>query len=330
MGRRALAASVLVVLLLAPACAEEDGEDPTAGPDTGAPTSEEPPVSLQPAASAGLTADDFCLSAEQLDEAPEVQAGTLIETSGIAVSRRNDGVVWAHNDSGSQATVHAVGTDGAALGVFTVEGASAVDWEDMAVGSGAGSDLLYLADIGDNLTFRDELTVYRVAEPTVTPADAVGEGGTLTGAEHLTVSYPDGPHDAETLLVDPVTGDLFVVTKQTSDVPTGVYRIPAGRPDGARVEMERVGEVPVAAGELVTGGAVSPDGSVVALRTPEQVLLWTRRPDQTVAEALAATPCQAAVAEEQQGEAIDFTADGRGYVTISEGLNPPIHTFVVE
>jgi hypothetical protein len=30
---------------------------------------------------------------------------------------------------------------------------------------------------------------------------------------------------------------------------------------------------------------------------------------------------------EPQGEAIAFDADGRGYTTVSEGTNPPLHHF---
>jgi hypothetical protein len=90
-----------------------------------------------------------------------------------------------------------------------------------------------------------------------------------------------------------------------------------------------VGEVPALAGEMVTGGDVSVDGSLVALRTYFGVQVWDRGDGQTVADALAGEPCEATAPLEVQGEALAFTPDGRGYVTIAEGQSPRVHRFHV-
>jgi len=256
--------------------------------------------------------------------------------SGIASSRRNPGVLWAHNDSGGGPDVYAVGDDGADLGRFRLGGdATAVDWEDMTLGPGPqdGVDHLYMGDIGDNRSERDEVVVYRVAEPqvdAVAAAAATPADGTIAAVDRLTLAYPDGAHDAETLLSDPVSGDLLVVSKQWDGEASSVYRLPAdaapGAP-GAPTVMERVGDVPGVDGQMATSGDVSADGSLVALRTYAHVLVWDREPGQTVAEALAGKPCEAPAPAEIQGEALAFTPDGQGYVTVAEGNVPAVNRF---
>src|SRR5690606_21021400 len=144
-----------------------------------------------------------------------VRVGPLVEASGLAVSRDQPGVLWAHNDSGDTARVFAFGEDGSKLGIFTLDGAEAVDWEDMALGpdvDDAGepvddADALYLADFGDNAAGRDTVSVYRVPEPEVAAGQApVRE--TVGDVERFTFTYPDGPRDAEALFVDRADGSF--------------------------------------------------------------------------------------------------------------------------
>lgn len=324
-GPRRLAFLVAVAFstLVAVAGASCSGDDPSDSSRDDAPaagdTTTAPPD--------GPTADDLCDGAVHDTAAVAVASVDLTETSGLAASRRFDGVLWAHNDSGGAAEVFAIGPDGADLGRYPVEGAEAEDWEDMALATGPdGGDVLYLGDIGDNDSARPSITVYRAPGPAAAPD---GAGGSLIAHDALTLTYADGPRDAETLLADPVTGDLFVVSKQWDLGPTGVYRVPAEAAPGAPVAMERAADVTLPSLDLVTGGDVSADGSLVALRTYGGVLLWDRAPGQTVPEALAAQPCSAPVVAEAQGEAVAFSPDGRGYVTISEGQNPVINRFAL-
>ncbi len=310
-----------VVAVAATGCTGGSGESRADSSRDDATTTQAPPP--RP------TAAELCAGAAAVEPSPVVAQAAVTEASGLAGSEANPGVVWTHNDSGGAPEVFAVGVDdGADRGRFTLGGASAIDWEDMAwgPGTGGGPDVLYLADIGDNMSLRPSVTVYRAPEPTIDPAAPTG---TIAGVDPLTLTYPDGPHDAEALLADPVTGDLFVVTKAWDGAPAGAYRIPAdsGAGAGAPAVMARAGDVAVAAGELVTGGDVASDGSVVALRTYTAVLLWDRADGQSVAEALAGTPCSAPAPAEVQGEAIALDPDGRGYVTLGEGLSPPLHRF---
>ncbi|MCX6622811.1 MAG: hypothetical protein NTY38_17450, partial [Acidobacteria bacterium] len=75
------------------------------------------------------------------------------ESSGIATSLRNPGIFWTHNDSGDGPYVYAFDKAGGNRGTFHLEGAKAVDWEDMAAGPcprAPATPCLYLGDIGDN------------------------------------------------------------------------------------------------------------------------------------------------------------------------------------
>lgn len=318
----------LLLLLAAGACSGDDGG--RAGSDGAA--GDAPPADGDRAGPtlAGPTAADLCDGAVPAPDRALVQATDLDEASGLAASRRSPGVLWSHDDSGGDPVVFAIGADGADLGAFRVAGAEATDWEDLALGPGPGGaapDLLYLGDIGDNRASRPSVTVYRAPEPTVAPL-AVGSGetgGEITGAEALTLTYADGPHDAEALVADPVTGDLFVLTKEWPGRPVGAYRIPAGAGPDAPVEMARAGDVAVPSGELVTGADISPSGALIAVRTYGLVLLWDRAEDESVPEALAGEPCRAPVEAEAQGESVAVEPDGRGYVTVGEGLNQPVN-----
>ncbi len=244
------------------------------------------------------------------------------EASGIAAGRRNPGVWWVHNDSGDSARVFAMGDDGRALGQFTLAGAAARDWEDIAVGPGPvpGVAYLHVGDIGDNSAVRPSVVVYRVAEPAVP-----GPVGTrsLTGVEALTLTYPDGPRDAEALLVDPVSGDLFVIAK-TWTGRAGVYRAPAGLAAGSSTVLTLVGTFPLG---IVTGADVTPLGDVVAVRTYGSVVLYRRAPGTGLGAAFAGPSCVGPSASEAQGEAVGFLPDGSGYLTVSEGAGVAIRRF---
>ena len=251
-----------------------------------------------------------------------VQHDPLQEASGLVASRAHPGVLWAHNDSGDGPYLYALTTDGRHLGVFALSGAEARDWEDLAIGPGpeAGVDYLYAGDIGDNESQQDLKYVYRVAEPAV-DTDQAPADTTLTGVSTITLRYPDGPSDAETLLVDPLSGDLYVITKRSTDV--SVYRAAAPISTSDVVVMERTGTLSLprvagapAAGQGAVGGDISPSGLEVLLKTYAAVYYWQRG---SAADPLFAHPHRPLpYVSEPQGEAIAWAADGSGYFTLSE------------
>jgi hypothetical protein len=259
-----------------------------------------------------------------------VASPAVVELSGIGAGRLTDGVWWVHNDSGDSARVFAVGSDGRDLGEYALGGASAIDWEDIAVGPGplAGMNYLYVGDIGDNAKTRASIQVYRVLEPAVdTSVTTPPPPQTLTGVAKLTFVYPDGPHDAEALLVDPSSGEVFILTKDFSGIAQ-VFRAPANLAAGSSTTLTSVGTVSLGSGGAVTAADVTPTGDVVGLRTYFSVRLFPRVAGTPLVQSFAQPPCAGATVSEAQGEAIGFTRDGRGYVTASEGAHPALHLFV--
>lgn len=251
-----------------------------------------------------------------------MQHDPLREVSGLVASRAHPGVLWAHNDSDDEPRLYALTTSGTHLGVFTLDGAEARDWEDLAIGPGPepGVDYLYAGDIGDNDSQRDLKYVYRVAEPSVS-IDQAPSDVSLTDVSTITLRYPDGPSDAETLLADALTGDLYVITKRSTDVT--IYRAAAPQSTTDVIDMERAGTLSMprvpylpAAGQGAVGGDIAPSGLEVLLKTYAAVYYWKRA---SGAEALFAHPPETLpYVPEPQGEAIAWATDGSGYFTVSE------------
>jgi hypothetical protein len=194
-----------------------------------------------------------------------VKVSALQEASGVAVSRQHPGRAWSHNDSGKPVLV-ALNQRGAVTGQIELTGVSLEDWEALAVGPCPAGSCLYIGDIGDNDGRRKRITVYRLPEP-----DPRSKTAAVQDAFHAT--YPDGAHDAETLLVT-AKGDIFIVTKGDPG-PVAVYRFPPDSKSGATVALEQVGNPRDAGGagadDRITDGALSPRGQWVALRTNHDV-----------------------------------------------------------
>lgn len=256
----------------------------------------------------------------------------IAESSGLVASRRNDGVLWTHNDSG-EPLLFATDRAGRALGRFLVSGAALADWEDLAIGPGLdGEPALYLADIGDNAKLRDDLAIYRVPEPVVAPSVPVGTltiGATLP-AERLPFTYPDGHHNAETLVVAPETGEMLIITKTIFGRPR-VYRFPEPTLPDQPVVVEEVRSArdETHTPRLATGGSVSADGARMIVRTYGAAYEWTVPPGESLAAAILAPPRRVELPEMTQGEAIAYRVDGNALLLTSEGTPCPLYEMIV-
>ena len=259
----------------------------------------------------------------------EIQDPRVVESSGIVASDRRDDVFFTHNDSGDSARFFAVDRHGCTLGVVNAAGVEATDWEDVARGPGPdGTPSLFLGDIGDNGKSRPEIVVHRFAEPDVGPAG----GGTCPDAPETAVTpasfrlaYEDGPHDAETLLVHPRTGQVFVVTKDFSG-PEALYAAPVALDPGAVNTLHKVAPVSTPDGFFAaTAGDIAPDGSSVAVRGYGDIYVW-RISGGDVPAAFAGKPERLPAPDlGKQGEGLGYTRDGKALVTSSEGQKAPVH-----
>ena len=257
----------------------------------------------------------------------ELEDDAVDESSGVAASRANAGLYWTHNDSGDGPFLYAFDRRGAKRGVWRVAGAKAGDWEDMAVGAGPerGRSYLYIGDIGDNDYARSSLVVYRVPEPTVADADADSSkkrARETAPAEAIRLKYPDGAHDAETLLVHPQTGDLYIVLKSL-DPAAGVYKLAAPFDSTKTHTLARVGEVRAPGapfGGYFTGGAVSPDGTRLVLCDYLQAYEMTLPAGAAGFDAVWKQPMLVVnLGERKQGEAVTYGPDGDTILATNEG-----------
>lgn len=248
------------------------------------------------------------------------------ESSGVVASRRNPGLFWTHNDSGDGPLLYAFDREGRRRGVWSVAGAKAHDWEDVAAGPGPqrGQSYLYVGDIGDNDKDRKEVVVYRVAEPAITNDTVVNnavEPYVTAPAEAIHLKYPDGRHDAEALAVHPATGDLYVITKtKNPTAAAGVYKLTAPYSVETVNTLQKVGEVRVPSlfPGMITGADISPDGTRVILcdyfNAYELVSTGGG-----LDEVWKLKPAVVRLGSRPQGEAVCYTLDGQSVLATSEG-----------
>lgn len=293
---------------------------------------------------AGAAAAATCPAYANAVKTGRIADSRITEISGLAASATNPGVLWLHNDSGDEPRLFAISATGALRGVLTLEATAAIDWEDLAIGPGprAGVDYLYIGDIGDNgARRRPYVTVYRLEEPTIEPLadDAEPIEAKISEFTSFDLQYPDGPRDAEVLLSDPTTGDLFIVSKDFGSGESFVYRFryPHERPSDPdqRITLEVVGRIQFrgsrAGGIAVTAGDISPSGDKVIMRTYTQTLVWSRATRTRLAHELMTVPCpvtgKGLGLPFDQFESIAYSVDGRSYYTVSEGKNRAIYRF---
>jgi hypothetical protein len=234
-----------------------------------------------------------------------------------------------HNDSGDGPFIYAVDDRGRLRDVFRVSEAHARDWEDIAAGPGPDprKRYLYIGDIGDNGDRQTEPIVYRIPEPDLSVAKRTNTKPRLTApAEAIKLSYPDGRHDAETLLVHPFTGDLYLVTKAAFVNPI-VYKASAPFTSTHTIKLVRQAELslPSVLGGIITGGGIAPSGRRVALcdylQGYEIVLpTWSKNFDDIWKQPITRID----LGRRTQGEAVTYRLDGKALVATSEGKSSPL------
>lgn len=253
----------------------------------------------------------------------EVRGESLQKVTGVVVSRRDSNLLWAINDANDgdkRNQLSALTSDGLHLRDLELVGIVNKDWEDLAVGPGPilGESYLYVADIGDKDLKRGKITVHRFVEPHVDEA-IVGH------IDSLDFEYPgDVPHDAESLLVDPITGDLYVITRNRSgDDKTRVYRALAPFDASAKTSLHKVlDDGDNADLSDIVAADTSPDGLTIALaRRDGSPLLYSRSPEGPAFEAFKYRACRSRSAPGKQ-DSIALVPGGDGFFQLGEGASP--------
>ena len=169
-----------------------------------------------------------------------IRAKPVNESSGLCPSVRHPGVFWTHNDSGDGPNLYAIHLDGSLVATYTVKGAKARDWEDIAIDD---HGMLYIADVGDNLHKRNDRMIYKVPEPEI-----LQKTGEIKVVESIPVEYPDGAYNSEALFLNE-DGNLNLITKDPG--PAKVYSL-----DNDRWTFRQQLDVP----DVVTGADLADDG----------------------------------------------------------------------
>jgi len=271
---------------------------------------------------------------QQSNIAGRLQVKAMDEISGIAASTINPDLYYVHNDSGDTSRFFAILPTGEVRSTIYFKGDpkekeyGVHDCEDIAVGPGPvkGKSYVYLGDIGDNYSNRKYLTVYRMEEQMDWMKDTIAQ--TNTSPIHL--KYPDGPKDAETLMVDPIGRLMYIVSKRQDSVT--VYSAPLKYKTNDTLVLTKRCKLFFPGYKLfkwITAGDISKDGQQVLLKSYTKVYYWKRQDNEPIWKTMQKKPQLLPYIEEKQGEGIGFTPDGKGYYTCSEGVFTPIYYYTV-
>jgi hypothetical protein len=264
---------------------------------------------------AGVVALPAPVGAAERRRVCQVRDARLTELSGLAATGSGYVVVNDGSDLASHRKIFYLNAKCAVVRTVAYPSRPR-DTEDLGI---ARNGTLWVADIGDNDAERSTVGLWRLASGATAPV-------------LFRLSYPDGAHDAEALLLAP-SGVPIIVTKSVG--AGGVY-VPAGPLSAGRTTpLRRVGEValPVTgtsnpfsfAGRLViTGGAVSADGRFAVLRTYADAFEFEVSGGDVVAAVTTGRARSVALPDEPQGESVAYTADGTALLTVSEGRDPVI------
>ena len=257
----------------------------------------------------------------------ELEYDQIKECSGIIASRKYLDIFWVHNDSGDKNRIFALNKSGNHVGQFYLKNCKARDWEDIAIGPGPmkHQDYIYVGDIGDNLSIKNIKSIYFFPEPDIV-INKVPIIDTIRDVKTINFKYSDGNFDAETLLIDPITNDIIILTKREEKIR--IYRLPYPRsitdiniaildtvidfyPDYGSANFRRI-----------SGGDISRDGKEILIKSYIDVFHFSRLDNQSISDAISENfPTLVEYEIEPQGEAICWHPNNFGYYTVSEENN---------
>ncbi|MET7885671.1 WD40 repeat domain-containing protein [Streptomyces avermitilis] len=239
------------------------------------------------------------------DEGFTIKDPRITESSGLAASRLHPGVYWTHNDSDDGPYLYAVDSrTGKTVATVTLSGVgSPRDVEAISIGPG---NEIYVGDIGDNLGGRwDHVWIYKLPEPKVLKDQTIR-------ATQYDVKYADGARNAESLMVHPKTGRVYIVDKKEDG--GHLYEGPAQLSATGTNVFEPLATVDLWA----TDAAFSPDGKQLAVRGYFGGIAYTWNGGKIKRQGQLNVPLQ------RQGESVTYTADGSELMYGTEGADSAV------
>lgn len=228
-----------------------------------------------------------------------IKDSRITENSGMARDTTNK-VYWTVDDSGSLGVVYAVDSTGKVKGTLRYN-AVPLDTEAVAW----NKNRLYVGDIGDNTEKRSFIRVYWFDKP---------KPDNKTRTYHAwDFRYPDGAHDAETLLVSS-SGRLYIATKELKGE---LYAAPKKPKTQGVNKLTKVGSVPAS----ITDGEMLPGGKQIAFLTYTKVLVVDAKSR--------AQQASSDVTGVPQAEALALALDGKSLLVGGEGKSSKVYSMPV-
>ncbi len=238
----------------------------------------------------------------------------IFESSGLAISRVRPDRLWTHNDSGTGPRLFALDLTGHVVAKCNVDGARAIDWEDMASFVLDDRPFLLIGDFGDNRRGRSHYQLYLIPEP-IDPATE------LKVERELEFRFDADSYDCESVAFDPTTNE-FVLVAKTWKPFCAVFSFPLPPPEDKSLQIaKQVASLPLAG---ITGMDISPDGTRAILVSYTNAYEFGRRPDQSWGQAFAQQPTVRPMPKRRQGEAICYGQDGKTLFLTSEHRPCPL------
>ena len=153
----------------------------------------------------------------------------------------------------------------------------------------------------------------------------------MTRWEKLKLEYPDGPHNAEAMMIDPVSQRIIIISKSSGTIWMTPEHWGAGP---ARMTLIKVGSIKTMP-DLLTGIDISPDGREIVVKFYNSIYYFcmgSRQYDkpedswQDIVDVLTMDDgTKVPYIEEPQGEAVCFGQSfDDGIYTLSESQGRPL------
>ena len=239
-----------------------------------------------------------------------VQDTRIAEASGMVASTTHQNNFWVINDSGNSPELFLITHDAKVKKSYKIHGTINFDWEDITMlHHKTGGNQIVIGDIGDNFAIRDFISLIVLQEPAADNNDSI-----IYGARTYHFRYPDGNRDAETLISDPLSGDMFIISKREPNVR--LYKVPSFSTDTQdTLQLQFISTLPFF---NVTAGDISQTGTAILLKNYDNIYFWSRDSTQSIPKVLKSSYIKLPYVPEPQGESIAWDIDQKGFYTLSE------------
>lgn len=240
-----------------------------------------------------------------------IEGTHLTEASGMVASIKNKEHFWVINDSGNHAKLYLINTKGETVHSWWINDVLNTDWEDLAIryDASSGKSSILIGDIGDNYAIRKSINILEIEEPKFSSA----QDTMISNFKNYHFRYEDGPRDAETLLYDPKSLKLFVVTKREENVR--IYQADEQLIENDTMLLTFKSKLPF---HNVTSGDITLNGNEILLKNYNAIFYWDGVNEKDMLSTFSQEHELVQYTPEPQGESICWDRSGKGFYTLSE------------